>query len=169
MKEKYLDSNTIKQQVAWSRKTISGGAFLSIVLVFVVIWVVCSWGSVSNFLWAALLFVPLIGLLAYVYWMLQRRSRAIENMDYCLSEDTCVKKKFIKGDADSDDRFVLYFKENGKFAECNDCQYERIAVGDQCYLLHLGGSKKTYWAFNKYDWQGLIGFEKRGDFYYPQR
>lgn len=168
MEEKYLDIETIKNQIKRQERTISGRAFAGLVLIFVAIWVVCTLGSLSRFLWSALVFVPVIGLLVCAYYIRKRRAGAIEKLDYCLVEDVCVKKEFVEGDINADDRYFLFFKKNGRYVEYEGSQYAKISVGDTCYLLKLGGSKKIYWTFRKYDWQGLTGFEKRGEAYYPQ-
>lgn len=169
VEEKYLDINIIKSEMKLTGKMFTPKNFWGLVLIFVVIWVVCSLGSMKNFLWILPFFVVVIGTLICVYLIQQRKMRAIENNDFCLVEDICVSKKFIEGDIDADDRYTLCFRKSGKYVEHHGNHYSKIAIGDTCYLLMLGNSKKIYWVSNKYVWNGLIGFEKQGNVYYPQK
>ena len=169
MEEKYLDISIIESQLKLYGKMFTKGAFWTLELMFAVILALCSLGSITSFLWGLIAIVVVDGMFVCVYWVQHRKLKAIENNDFCLVEDVCVNKKFTEGDINADSRYTLYFKKFGRYVEHHGNHYSKISIGDTCYILLLGGSRKVYWVSNKYAWQGLVGFEKRGNAYYPQR
>ena len=169
MEEKYLDASIIESELKLYGKMFTAKTFWGLEMIFAVIFIVCSLGSITNFLWGLIAFAVVSGILTCAYLMQQRKVKAIKNKDFCLLEDICVSKEFVKGDVNADDRYILYFKESGRYVEHHGNHYSKISIGDNCYLLLLGCSKKIHWASNKYAWQGLVGFEKRGNVHYPQK
>ena len=169
MEEKYLDIQIIKTKIYRAEKIVSRGEMLAVPLFLIGLALLCSLGSVASFLVGVIISVVILIVFTGIYLAQQQKVKAIENLDFCLVEDICVKKEFIEGDVNADDHYILYLKKHGKYVDHHDRNYAGIAVGDVCYLLQLGSSRKTCWVTNKYAWQGLVGFEKRGDAYFPTK
>ena len=167
--KKDLDIKTVKKEVVVDNKLSNLNMVWGLTLIFAVIGVICSLAAGNAAVFVACGFAFVIGMFVVTYLVLWRKKKTIENHDFFLVEDTCIKKEFIEGDSDADARYILFFQKNGKYTEYHGKHYAKISVGDRCYLLFVGGSKKVYWATNTQDWDGLAGFEKRGEAYYPEK